>query len=308
MKLVVSAFLLLALSVPAAGKRRQLYDSSVPMPDTNGNNNTVIAQVSENICLLSHDIGNTDAQCADRNLQSEVGGGAPQVISQAYFSVLPTIDFAFQDIAEAQSMFTKGPFTYNDVVQVLPYPSDVLEIYQMNGSQIVAVINEGFDAYFPPSSNTDSYPVAAGLRWYVNGSLPSGQRVFKVEVNPRLSGSWSEIDMGATYLVGTNTYSSTDGNFGYTEFGNVKQNDPNGYTKTDFSIQQALVKYAQQQGIITDVPPSTYSTQYLVFQDGTVVDLSSLEQNSTATSNSNFMSTILWSPMVVGATFLSLVM
>lgn len=192
------------------------------------------------------------------------------------------------------SFQTKGPFTYANVHQILPEPDNVLDTYQMTGSQVVALVNQAFDSFFPPESNSESYPVGAGIRWYINGSMPTGQKVLSVQVNPRLTGSWTEIDLNATYIVASNTFSSTTSYFGYSEFGAVRDSNPNAYLKTVYSIDQALVQYAKDQGIISDVSPSTYSTQYIVFQDGTVVALSEPPQLTSSAIRK-------WFPLLVAA-------
>jgi len=258
----------------------ETFNTSIPLP--NGNNSKqVLATVAENICLQKA-LGQTDSLCADRPLQSQVGGGACMVVSQAYFSVVDYADLAFQDIAECEAGFTKGSFTYKDVHTILPYPSDTVETYVMTGQQVLSLVNDAFNAYFY-QGNTDAYPVGAGLRWYVNASLGSGKSVTKVEVNPRLMGNWTVIDLNQTYVVATNSYSSDPTNFGYNTFGSIDKGNSKLFINTTLSMEQALVQYAMEQQTISDVPPETYSTQSIVFKYGKSVSLASLE----GVSNSN---------------------
>ena len=81
----------------------ETFNTSIPLPNGN-NSNQVLATVTENICLVKA-LGQNDSLCANRPLQSEVGGGACMVVSQAYFSVLDYADLAFQDIAECEAGF-----------------------------------------------------------------------------------------------------------------------------------------------------------------------------------------------------------
>ena len=193
---------------------------------------------------------------------------------------------AFTDPFVLHCLKTKGSFTYKDVHTILPYPGDTVETYVMTGQQVLSLVNDAFNAYFY-QGNTDAYPVGAGVRWYVNASLGSGNSVTKVEVNPRLMGNWTLIDLNQTYVVATNSYSSDPTNFGYNTFGSIDKGNPKLFINTTLSMEQALVKYAMDQKTISDVPPETYSTQAIVFKYGKTVSLASLEGAPTSSHASN---------------------
>ena len=86
---------------------------------------------------------------------------------------------------------------------------------EMTGKQIKTVLEDAINFYLDPTGSWGAYPRSSGLRFDVNEAMDYGSRVSNLEVNPKLSGTWTAIVMSATYKVVTNNYIATprDGTF-----------------------------------------------------------------------------------------------
>ena len=127
----------------------------------------------------------------------------------------------------------------------------------MTGQQIKNVLEDAINFYLDPAGSWGAYPRASGLRFDVNEALSFGSRVSNMEVNTKLAGSWSAIDMSANYTVVTNNYiaGSKDG---YFEFGNV---DDSLKEDTFVEYAQSFIEYAESVKVLEPVPGDRASTQ-----------------------------------------------
>ena len=92
-----------------------------------------------------------------------------------------------------------------------------------------------------PSGSWGAYPRSSGLRYDVDEGEVYGSRVSNLEVNPKLAGSWTPIDMGTSYKVVTNNFIATPRD-GYYEFGNIPEEL---IVDTYVEYAQSFVAYAK---------------------------------------------------------------
>jgi hypothetical protein len=78
-----------------------------------------------------------------------------------------------------------------------------------------------------------------------------------VEVNPKLAGTWTKIDMLASYTVVTNNFIATPRD-GYYEFGNI---DDSLKVDTYVEYAQSFIEYAASVDSLTPVGADRASTQ-----------------------------------------------
>lgn len=179
------------------------------------------------------------------------------MIHNGYFLNISPFPHLFNiTLAEYVVFIPKGNFTVNDAYTLLPFSNTMFNLV-MTGQQIKNVLEDAINFYLDPSGSWGAYPRASGLRFDVNEALPFGSRVSNMEVNAKLEGTWSAIDMSATYTVVTNNYiaGSKDG---YFEFGNV---DDSLKEDTFVEYAQSFIEYAESVKVLEPVPADRASTQ-----------------------------------------------
>lgn len=127
----------------------------------------------------------------------------------------------------------------------------------MTGTQIKNVLEDAINFYLDPSGSWGAYPRTSGLRFDVNEAKPFGHRVSNLEVNERLAGDWTALDMDKRYTVVTNNYIATPRD-GYYEFGNIAAEDRE---DTYVEYAQSFIEYAESVGVLEPVSSDRYSTQ-----------------------------------------------
>lgn len=153
-------------------------------------------------------------------------------------------------------MLHQGNFTVNDAYTLLPFSNTMYNLV-MTGTQIKQVLEDAINYYLDPSGSWGAYPRASGLRFDVNEAKEFGHRVSNLEVNPRLAGSWTPIDMDKRYTIVTNNYIATPRD-GYFEFGNVPEEDR---LDTYVEYAQSFIEYAESVESLEPVSNDSRSTK-----------------------------------------------
>lgn len=233
----------------------------------------VIATVTENICH-TRGAGTFDPNCPTKALQSAVGGGVCHIVCKSFLFNTPIADVSIQNAAGCRQSIFAGPFTIGNAYEMLP-SSNTLVMYKMIGSQIKQVLEDAASFFLDYGGDDGSYPFAAGLRWDLNFQSANNTRFTNIQVNKRLIGEWTPLNLTETYTVVTNSGIGTPGD-GYTTIGAIDKTDPTKYENTFFVDAQSLVKYSEFLGNISDIPLSEYSTARLTISNGTLFDLGTL--------------------------------
>jgi 5'-nucleotidase len=198
----------------------------------------------------------------------ENGSDISNVVAKAFLTVTPTADIAIQNGGGVRVDLAAGDVTIADAFTLLPF-SNTLVILDMTGQQIIDVLEDALANFLDNGGSSGSYPYASGLRYDIDASQTKGNRVSNVEINAQVSGSWSAIDVAATYRVVTNDFIAS-GQDGYTTFsvpfdaGNFEDTYTE-YAQGFIDYVEALTEDGQQ---VQKLPIEEYSTQLFIDADG----------------------------------------
>ncbi|GAB4453614.1 MAG: bifunctional UDP-sugar hydrolase/5'-nucleotidase [Anaerolineae bacterium] len=109
-----------------------------------------------------------------------------------------------------------GDVTVGDVLTVLPF-GNLISTFELSGADVVAALENGVSrAENPENEGTGRFPQVSGLRYVWDSASPVGSRIKAVEVMGE-DGSYSQIDLTATYKVASNDFMRGGGD-GYEVF------------------------------------------------------------------------------------------
>jgi 5'-nucleotidase/UDP-sugar diphosphatase len=137
-----------------------------------------------------------------------------------------------------------GEVTLGDVLTVLPF-GNLISTFELSGAEVVEALENGVSrAENPENEGTGRFAQVSGLRYSWNPNLPAGARIVTVEVQNE-DGSYSPIDMNATYKMASNDFLRNGGD-GYEVFVGAR----NAY---DFgaALDEAVAKYITTFGPVT---------------------------------------------------------
>lgn len=227
---------------------------------------TVIGSAAETLCLERvPNQGNNGNVAECRAATKSRGSDISNIVAKAFLEMSKTSDVCIQNAGGVRITVPAGSITIGTAYTLLPFANTLTEI-SMTGKEIIDVLEDAVDA--ANTGSTGSYPYAAGLRWNVDMSKPKGSRLSNVEVNPRVSGSWTALDPTRTYKVVTNNFLAR-GQDRYTTFGNIPDSRK---TDTFLDYAQAFVDYVRRETAagrsIVKLPVAEYSTQQFIDKDG----------------------------------------
>ncbi len=139
-----------------------------------------------------------------------------------------------------------GDVTVGDVLTVLPF-GNLISTFELSGADVVAALENGVSrAENPENEGTGRFAQVSGLRYSWNPAQEVGSRITSVEIK-NADGSYSPIDMAATYKVASNDFMRTGGD-GYEVFVTAA----NAY---DFgpSLDEAVQQYIAQNSPVEAV-------------------------------------------------------
>jgi 5'-nucleotidase/UDP-sugar diphosphatase len=166
--------------------------------------NEVIATFDQAYCLARFPQFQSSTICT--GCESYVHGGpACALVAKGFLMIEKTADIAIQNGGGCRSDLAMGDFSIGDAYTMLPFANTMLTL-KMTGAQIKMVLEEALSQPLDRGGSSGSYPYASGLRYNVDASKPFPHRVSNVEVNSRLQGQWSPIDLEHEYTVVTNNY------------------------------------------------------------------------------------------------------
>lgn len=127
---------------------------------------------------------------------------------------------AIQNGGGIRASIAAGNVTVGDVLTVLPF-GNLISTFELTGAEVVQALENGVSrAENPENEGTGRFPQVAGLRYSWNPNQPEGSRIVSVEVR-NADGSYSPIDLSATYKVASNDFMRNGGD-GYEVFVTAK--------------------------------------------------------------------------------------
>ncbi|NTS77618.1 NAD nucleotidase [Catenovulum sp. SM1970] len=229
--------------------------------------NTVIGQVSEDLCLDRYP-GQGRSKICDASATYAYGSDISNIVAKAFLTVTPSADIAIQNGGGVRVDVASGDYTIADVYTLLPF-SNTLVTLELTGEQIKQVLEDALSNTLDNQGSSGSYPYASGLRYQIDASQTAGSRVSNIEVNTRLSADWVTIDPTMTYNVVTNDYIAS-GRDGYLTFGEVFNQGKFVDTYTEYA--QGFIDYVKllnaNNQVLSKLPMAEYSTQKYIGRDG----------------------------------------
>ncbi|SME90785.1 2',3'-cyclic-nucleotide 2'-phosphodiesterase / 3'-nucleotidase / 5'-nucleotidase [Paenibacillus barengoltzii] len=114
-----------------------------------------------------------------------------------------------------------GDITLGDLLTTMPFGNNLTAL-KMTGAEIVAALENGVSGV---ENGEGRFPQVSGLRFYYDSTKPgeviddvtgektqSGQRIVKVQIQNE-GGTYSDIDPKAYYIVATNSFMASGGDF-----------------------------------------------------------------------------------------------
>lgn len=213
-----------------------------------------IGMATEDLCLARiPGIPYGDSSCKGED--SVRGGDIPNIIAQAFLYLSRDADVAIQNSGGVRVDLFQGPLTIGDAYTLLPFANTLTNL-DMTGAEIVQVLNEAVD--YAHSDSTGAYPYAAGLRWTVDMSRATGERLYDVEVRERDGSEWRALSDSDRLKVVSNSFTA-QGQDGYLTFGTVSEDGRAVDTFLDYA--QSFVDYMLEVRTISKPSADEYSTQ-----------------------------------------------
>jgi len=224
---------------------------------------TVIGSSNDDLCLERIPGQGQSTLCSASETQSQ-GSDISNLVALAFKTMSITSDIAIQNAGGVRTDIAMGDITIGDAYTLLPFANTLSEL-SMTGAEIIAVLEDAYDYALSPDGSTGAYPYASGLRWNVDSSQTKGNRFTNVQVKLKDETVWRAIDETETYTVVTNNYIA-QGRDGYDTFGVISAQGRVVDTFLDYA--QSFVDYVEEQGSISKLPSSEYSTQMFYDTDG----------------------------------------
>ena len=116
----------------------------------------------------------------------------------------------FQNGGGIRASIAAGEVSLGDVIEVLPF-GNTIATFDLKGEHVWAALENGVSrAENPENEGTGRFAQVGGLRYTWNPELPAGSRIVSAEVK-NADGSYSPLDLNATYKVATNNYERNGG-------------------------------------------------------------------------------------------------
>ena len=149
-------------------------------------------------------------------------------------------DIAVTNGGGLRETIAKGkPITKGNVIAVLPFGNTISQI-QVTGQQVLdmfekslgsilqvdkdgkKVLDENGQPLLEPSGG---FLQVSGVKVYYDTNLPSGKRVWAIQVKNRTTGRYDLLDLAKTYYLATNDFLAAGGD-GYTMLGGAREKGP----------------------------------------------------------------------------------
>lgn len=233
---------------------------------------TVIGESAELVCTRRvPNLPQGSEPCSDADYAADSGarlavngGFIQQVVSDAFLARSFEADLALQNGGGVRITLDEGPITVGEVYTILPFNNTLVNL-TLSGAEVKQSVEDALNRYAAnPGGNTGAFPYGSGIRWDIDMTAGTNNRVSNLEVRDRATGLWGPIDLAATYVVVTNSFLAGGGD-GAVTFKAAA--DDGRIVDTFINYAQGLYDYIVQDlaGAPLVVPaPELFSTQSYV--------------------------------------------
>lgn len=106
-----------------------------------------------------------------------------------------------------------------DVFTIQPFPNELI-VVQITGAEMQTALEQGVQNWKDNGASDGSHPYTSGLRWDLDLSQAFGSRFSNIQVKDHTTGSWSNLQSGASYELVITDY-LRDGYENYTVFKDI---------------------------------------------------------------------------------------
>jgi 5'-nucleotidase / UDP-sugar diphosphatase len=138
------------------------------------------------------------------------------------------------DIPADLNLATPMQVTLGDILTVFPF-GNVVAWFELTGSDVIAALENGVSQV---ENGAGRFPQVSGIRYSWDGSKPAGERIVGVDVLGE-DGTYSPIDVNATYTVVTNDFMRGGGD-GYSVFAENAINPYDGGSPLDVVLSDYI--------------------------------------------------------------------
>lgn len=221
----------------------------------------IIGTATEDLCLarIPADTGRT-------NIPACVTGGVPnggdiqQLVAYAFADRAFDADFALQNSGGVRIDIPSGSISIGDAYTLLPFANTMVNL-EMTGAEVKQALEDGVSNILDAGGSSGAYPYGAYLRWDMDFTQPTDNRVSNLEIRAKADGSpWTAIDPAATYTVVVNSFMANGGD-GYDMLETVFDAGRGVDTYIDYA--QGFIDYVKEDlaGSAGRVDAADYSTQ-----------------------------------------------
>jgi len=235
---------------------------------------TIVAQAPDELCLRrvpggpgSVDYGRSSAVCNAKGDVGRRGGDVQQLMAHVYLESARVryggADMALQN-AGGVRVALQGRITAAGLIQAIPFGNRLIRM-DISGREVKGMLEDAMDAVFGPAGSTGPYPYVAGLRFDVDATAATRQRVSDIEVRDMASGKWKPLDVAKTYRLFVPSYNAGGGD-GYRTLAAVPDSRRLDLGLLDVDL---LLQYMERQPrdaatglpVLRPVPADLYSTR-----------------------------------------------
>jgi 5'-nucleotidase/UDP-sugar diphosphatase len=223
----------------------------------------VIGTSTDDLCL-ERIPGQGQSTLCDVSDTASHGSDISNVVALAFKEMSLRSDVSIQNAGGVRVDLAAGDITIGDAYTLLPFANTIVEL-EMTGAEIKSTLEDALDYALSEGGSTGAYPYASGLRWDVDLSQAKGSRFFNVQIKRKADTDWSTLGDTDSVIVATNNYIA-QGKDGYDTFGVVFNDGRVVDTYLDYA--KSFVDYVTEQGSISRLPESDYSTQAFYDENG----------------------------------------
>lgn len=200
----------------------------------------VIGTATETLCLARIPGDSASTACPPEQTARH-GSDIAQQVARSFMEQVPEAEIALQNAGGVRTDLRAGEITLADAYRLLPF-GNTLILFDISGEELKTQLEEAVSYALSRGGSSGAYPYASGLRFEVDPSREAGQRVFNVQVNPRLAGDWTAIEPDRQYRLTVNSFIATGGD-GYE--GLARKYQRREYTNTGLDYAQSFIDHVR---------------------------------------------------------------